>query len=71
MLPIAKRLLTVITVSCLLMMGACKKDPKEDSAPDDDGVLHEIPADMKLLITPKPATTGAKVTKVIGPAGGR
>lgn len=60
----------VILIAFLVLAGACKKNPKEDAGPDGDGILREIPADMKPLVTPKPASIGDAVTKVIGAAGG-
>lgn len=65
------RIPAAILFTLLLITGSCKKNPKEDNGPGEKpGPFTEIPADMKLLVTPKAAPTGNAVTAVIGPAGG-
>ncbi|WP_157962996.1 hypothetical protein [Chitinophaga deserti] len=65
------RMPAAILFTLLLITGSCKKNPKEDNGPGEKpGPFTEIPADMKLLVTPKAAPTGNTVTAVIGPAGG-
>jgi len=59
--------LTLLMVILSLLVGSCKKNSQDDK---DDDINTEIPGDMELLVTPRAETTGAAVTKVIGPEGG-